>query len=87
MPIYTYRCNQCNTEEEVILPISDRDNIRSHCGIDMQRIIEVPHLVVMKQTGREMALNSLNSKDTAHMKPQQKQWSAQGLREPDKVFY
>lgn len=87
MPIYTYRCKQCNTEEEVILPISDRDNIRTHCDSEMQRIIEVPRLVLMKQTGKGMALDALNSKDTAHMKSTQKQWAAQGLEEPAKTIF
>ena len=88
MPIYTYRCNKCDTEEENISPIKDRDNRRIHdCGATMQRIIEVPCLVIMKQTGRNMALDSLNSKETSHMKPEYKQKAAQGLNEPPKVLF
>jgi len=86
MPLYQYRCPKCLSEEEVVSPISDLDKAKFHCGEVMERIWSTPS-IVMKQTGNEMALNSLNSKETAYMKPLQKQWAAEGLKKPDKVFF
>ena len=88
MPIYTYRCPQCGIDDEDIVPMENRDDIKTHsCGTKMKRIIEVPRLILMKQTGKGMALDTLNNKDTNHMKPEMKTQALQGLEEPPKIFY
>ncbi len=88
MPIYTYRCNKCSEDEDVVVPISNRNDKRLHsCGIEMQRIITIPRLVLMKPTGKSMALDALNSKDTAHMKPEMKALAAAGLKESPKTLF
>ncbi len=43
--------------------------------------------IVMKQTGKGMALDSLNSKDTAHMKPEMKTQAAKGLENLPKTLF
>ncbi len=86
MPIYQYRCPTCLSEEEVISSISDFDKAPFHCGEVMQRIWSIPRIVV-KQTSSGMALDTLNGMDTSYMKPMHKQWAAEGLKKPDKVFY
>ncbi len=87
MPIYQYRCIKCLSEEEVISSISDLDKVRFHCGEVMERIWTVPQSPVMKPTGAGMALDSLNSKDTKHIKEHYKQLAIQGLEKPPKLFY
>lgn len=88
MPIYTYRCDQCVEDEDSVVPMSNRDDKRLHsCGVEMQRIVTVPRLVLMKQTGKGMALDALNSKDTFHMKPDMKALAVAGLKEPEKTLF
>lgn len=39
MPIYEYRCEDCDTEVEVILPMSEAtDKHECRCGADMHRV-------------------------------------------------
>ena len=79
MPIYEYHC-ECNAEREVLLPFSESDTIQvCDCGETMQR--KVPTVsFTLKQYGRQMALDSLNSGVTGGKR---KAWaeahSAQGL--------
>lgn len=62
MPIYQYRCPECQNEVEAILPIQDRDNIRiCDCGGNMERLMSVPALIVMAITGRDKIVNTLNT--------------------------
>lgn len=78
MPVYSYRCDECQSEVDMVSSIENRDNPRLHCGKPMKRLLSIP-LVLMKQTGRGMALDALNSKETSHMKPEMKQMAARGL--------
>ena len=60
MPIYEFIC-ECKRKKEAILPFSEADKPQvCKCGNVMQRKMSVPHFV-MKQTGRGMALDTLNS--------------------------
>ncbi len=88
MPIYVYRCSKCGEDEEIILPMSQNNIAHSHsCGTRMQRIITVPKLVVMKRTGNEIALDSLNDGATDYMKPEHKAIALKGIEKPEKAFY
>ncbi len=88
MPIYEYCCPKCSYPREIVLPMDERDNSQfCLCGEVMMRTMSLPRPPIMKQNGNDMALNSLNSKETRHMKPLQKQWAAEGLKKPEKVFY
>ena len=87
MPIYEYRCPKCNNPREIVLPVEGRDESQlCICGEVMIRSFSLPKIIV-RQTGKGRALDSLNSKETSHMKAQQKQWAAEGLKEPPKVFF
>ncbi len=79
MPIYVYRCEKCDIEVDILLPIEDRDKPRIHCNIPMMRVFGIP-IIREKKTGNQMALDALNSRQTAHMKPETKALAAQGLR-------
>ncbi len=88
MPLYAFYCPNCEVDEEIILPMQHRNITRFHlCGCEMKRLMTVPRLVLMKKSGKEMALDSLNSKDTAFMKPEMKTLAAAGLKEADNTFY
>ena len=79
MPIYAYQCPECQAVEEVSLPIAERDNIRRHCNSSMVRLMTIPFPPIMKKTGRGMALDTLNSRETNFMKPKYKEWAARGI--------
>ncbi len=80
MPIYEYRC-KCGNEGEFILPFDSQPQI-CECGETMQRKLSVSSFV-MKQTGRGMAMDTLNSKQNGmpdrHWKPQAERLAAAGL--------
>ena len=60
MPIYEYHC-ECNKEKEVRLSFVDADQPQTcKCGKVMQRKMSTTSFV-MKPTGNQMALDTLNS--------------------------
>ena len=60
MPIYKYKCN-CGKDREVILPFTEFNKPQAcKCGEVMQRQMSTPSFV-MKPTGEQMALDTLNS--------------------------
>jgi len=62
MPLYEYQC-ECGNKDGVLLSFSEIDQPQvCECGRVMQRKISLPSFV-MKQTGGQMALDSLNSKN------------------------
>ena len=62
MPLYEYRC-ECGKRRNVVLPISERNTMQiCNCGKTMERKISVPAKAVFIPTGKDMALESLNSK-------------------------
>jgi putative FmdB family regulatory protein len=61
MPIYEYQCD-CGDRKEALLSIQDADQPQvCECGKVMQRKVSLSSLR-MKQTGNQMALNTLNDK-------------------------
>lgn len=85
MPIYEYQCDCPNGKQEKRLPISESDQPQTCvCGKVMTRLMSVSSFV-MKQTGKGMALNTLNSKShqggmpDRHWKPKAEQYAAAGL--------
>ena len=61
MPIYEYEC-ECGEKEDKLLPMQDSSQPQvCTCGKVMRRIMSVPSFI-MKQTGKGMALNTLNAK-------------------------
>lgn len=87
MPIYLFQCPDCNESKEILLPMADRDTPIVHCQTPMVRKISLPILVNVKQSGREMALDMLNSKESTHMKPETKQAAFQGTLKKDKSLF
>jgi len=87
MPIYEYKC-ECGREDEILLPLGkDLKAVNCQCGRMMMRKFSVPYPAIFRQTGKDMALSSLNGKDTAHMKPWTKQKAAEGLTSPSKTIW
>ena len=79
MPIYEYRC-ECGNEQEEVRSVADR-NLPLPCEVcrrQMQRKWSIPCPAVMKPTGRGMALDSLNDRSTSYMKPEHKAIAARG---------
>lgn len=84
MPLYEFYCPRCDVTEDIV---TSYNNTATHsCGTEMKRKFSIP-LVVMKQTASQMALNTLNSNESAHMKPEQKQAAFQGTFKKDKVLF
>jgi putative FmdB family regulatory protein len=93
MPIYRFRCPDCLKEEEVILPMSERNNRRVHsCGAVMERLMSVPAPAIFLETGRDTVLDTLN-KGGGHNfpggdkhRPRYEQAMAKGLDPPKPVI-
>ena len=78
MPIYEYYC-ECGTEREARLSFQDADPQVCGCGKVMQRKVST-FSFVMKQTGKGMALDTLNSNIVGgKRKAWAKSCAAQGL--------
>ena len=61
MPLYEYQCG-CGNEKEILLPFGDADQPQiCECGKVMQRKMST-YSFTHKQSGRQMALDSLNSR-------------------------
>ena len=62
MPLYEYQC-ECGEGKDILLSFQEADQPQiCKCGKVMQRKISLPSFV-MKQTGSQMALNTLNARD------------------------
>ena len=79
MPIYEYYC-ECGAEREARLSFQDADQLQTcGCGKTMQRQVSACSFV-MKQTGKGMALDTLNSNMVGgKRKAWAKSCAAQGL--------
>ncbi len=82
MPIYEYQC-ECGEERMVRLPFSEFGQPQiCECEKVMQRLISAPNFII-RQTGRGMALDTLNDKHggmpNKHWKADAEQYAAQGL--------
>ena len=60
MPVYSFYC-ECGVNEDLVVLVKDRDNQVCTCGEILKRRMPVP-AIAFRQTGNEMALESLNSK-------------------------
>jgi len=82
MPIYEYRCDACGKEEDLLLLSTkvERPEIDCpDCNSRMRKLFSVPRPPIIVQTSRDMALSSLNSKETNHMSNYAKMMAARGL--------
>lgn len=89
MPLYEYQC-ECGNRQEILLPLQHSEQI-CECGRIMQRKISLPSFV-LKQTGSQMALDSLNAKDGGFpSKNKHKSWVQQkafgGTQKKDKTVF
>jgi len=91
MPIYTYRCKSCNVEEDAMVSVSHRDDPRTHsCGRPMKRVLSIPLPPIMRQTGKDMALETLNSGQALPnrwYKSKYEKLAAKGLERPPKEIW
>jgi len=61
MPIYRFRCSECLEEEEILLPMANRNDMRLHsCGAVMEKLMSVPSPATFKVYNKEKVLNTLN---------------------------
>ncbi len=82
MPTYEYEC-ECGEKEDKLLPMQDSSQPQvCTCGKVMRRMMSASSFV-MKQTGKGMALDTLNSREHGmpdkHWKPKAEQCAAAGL--------
>lgn len=81
MPIYEYKCG-CENEREVLLSFQDTRPQICKCGKVMQRKMSTCSFV-MKQTGNQMALDTLNDKGNGmpnrHWKADAERFASAGL--------
>lgn len=76
MPLYEYQC-ECGNENDILLSFQDTQPQVCECGKAMQRKISLPS-IVMKQTGNQMALDSLNSRSGGYpSKNEHRDWAQQ----------
>ena len=61
MPVYELFC-KCGVMDTRVVPMNERDAQVCMCGNTMRRKISVPGLAIIRQTGNDMALSSLNTK-------------------------
>ena len=65
MPIYEFKCPNCLSEREVILPMEERDTPVECLGCHslMERRISLPRPAIFITTGRDKVLKTLNAED------------------------
>ena len=62
MPVYEFRCPKCLENEEVLLPMGNRNDPISHsCGAVMDRLISLPSVAVFKIYSKGQILDTLNT--------------------------
>jgi len=91
MPVYIYRCKQCNQDEEAARSVDERDAPKIHkCGNPMVRIPSLPQPPIIRKTGKGMALDTLNSQeylgDKAYRARHEKHL-VKGLTRPPKTIW
>jgi len=91
MPVYTFRCETCGVDEDVILPVGERNHERVHsCGAVMVRQMSLPLPAIFVRTGNDMALDTLNSGHAVPnrwYKPEAERLAAAGLERPEKTIF
>lgn len=89
MPLYEFCC-ECGEEKEILLPFQHPEQI-CDCGKVMQHKMSLSSFT-FKQTGNQMALDSLNSKSGGvPSKNRHKEWMQQkafeGTQSPPKTIW
>jgi len=86
MPIYEYKC-ECGNEKDVLLSFQNSKPQVCECGRIMQRMISIPSFV-MKQTGNQMALDTLNSNAIGgKRKAMAEQRALEGIQTKEKTVF
>lgn len=82
MPIYEYQCG-CGVEKELFLSFKDSSIQICGCGKHLQRKLSIPAPAIIRNTGKGMALDTLNDKRNSmpdrHWKPAAEKFAAAGL--------
>jgi len=61
MPVYTFKCETCDKTEDILIPMDNRNDRKTHaCGGELKRLMSLPQPALFKRSGREMTLDSLN---------------------------
>jgi putative FmdB family regulatory protein len=73
MAIYEYRCPNCGTEKDIILPIKDCDSKQNcDCGEVMTKRVSLPMPAIFVTTNRDGLVNMINGDDKAYKIPSNK---------------
>jgi len=93
MPIYEYQCD-CGNKEERLLPMQEYNQSQTCvCGKVMLLKISVPAIAILKQYGRQMALDSLNSRTGGFpsrkddLRAKGTRLAVAGLEKPPRKYY
>ena len=75
MPIYVYVCQQCNKEQEFILPSGKEANICIYCGGRLKKILQPP---AIQFKGSGFYINDYARKENSKDKVKDEKGSAKG---------
>lgn len=71
MPLYVVRCEKCGEETEIIRSLANYDDLPSHCGEKMRRVIVAPAVIADIQPYKSMITGEMitsRSKHRTHLK-------------------
>ncbi len=86
MPLYQFRCPDCRSETELVLPMNERDNPpRCQCGGTPQRQVTAASFRMIVNP-KEHVRNTLN-REWKTLPPEQVAIMAPGLKEPERTLF
>jgi len=91
MPLYTFHCSRCDTDEDVLRAVGNRNDEQLHsCGAVMERKMSLPFPAIFIPTANGMALDTLNSGKAVPnrwYKSKAENLAAAGLERPEKTTW
>lgn len=66
MPLYVVRCDKCGEETEIIRSLANYDDLPSHCGEKMRRVIVAPMVIADIQPYKSMITGEMITSRSQH---------------------
>ena len=66
MQLYDVRCPVCGQTEEIFRKLSDRDNVPSHCGVNMKYMLSTPSIQPDNTCYKSMVTGEMITSRTQH---------------------